>query len=102
MERYMHKEIEKGFQEVGEPNLINTEVATLQIKRLRTIAKAYNKRTGSNTMTKNKKTRFFLKNKHTKTFEENCNETTKAGMPNIIVAQNKSMSSQALRTEIIN
>ena len=39
MERYMHKEIEKGFQEVDESNLISTEVATLQTKRLQTIAK---------------------------------------------------------------
>ena len=52
MERYMPKEIEKGFQEVDGSNLISTEVATLQIKRLKTIAKEYNKRTGSNVITK--------------------------------------------------
>ena len=90
MERYMHKEIEKGFQEVDESNLISTEVATMQFKRLKTIAKEYNKRTGSNAIIKYKK--------HTKTSEENGNEITKAEMINIIVAQNKTMSSQALRT----
>ena len=55
MERYMHKETEKGFQEVDEPNLIRTEVATLQIKRLKTTVKEYNKRTGSNVITKKDK-----------------------------------------------
>ena len=52
MERYMHKEIEKGFQEVDESNLLSTEIATLQIKRLKTIVKEYNKRTGPNAITK--------------------------------------------------
>ena len=52
MERYMHKEIEKGFQEVDESNLISTEIATLHIKHLKTIVKEYNQRTGSNAITK--------------------------------------------------
>ena len=87
----MHKEIEKGFQEVGESNLVSTEVATLQIKRLKTIVEEYNKRTGSNVTTKKDKETY-------KSIEENGSEITKAEMINIIVAQNKTMSPQALRT----
>ena len=39
MERYMNQEIEKGFQEIEESYLNSTEVASLQIKRLKTIVK---------------------------------------------------------------
>ena len=52
MERYMHIEIGKGSQEADESNLISTGVATLQMKRLKTVVKEYNKRTGSNVITK--------------------------------------------------
>ena len=77
--------------EQEEPNLHTTETTSLQHKNLKTIANEYNKRTGSNAITKKDK-------KRTKAFEENGNEITKAEMVNMIVAQNKAMSSQALRT----
>ena len=76
--------------EQEESNLHSTEIAELQNKHLKTIVNEYNKRTGSQVITKKD-------GKHTKAFEENGNEITKADMINIIVSQ-KTMSSQALRT----
>ena len=38
MERYMNKEIEKGFQEI-EPDVNSTEVSSLQSKHLKTVVK---------------------------------------------------------------
>ena len=82
---------EKDDVKMEESRLNSQTKNTLLGKQLKTIAKEYNLRTGSQVTTRKVK-------KHTKAFDDDGNEITKADMVNAIIEQNKTIAKQALRT----